>query len=281
MKFAAHLWDRGNLDEMLEGNSFEGVDFIETSWRYFLANDEAGVERIGRMLDERGLKISSVHAPFGEKDDLSDPDERARKETLERHGMLMERITPLGVTMVVIHPGIHTEENTSAREPGLLASLDALLREAEKWGTRLALENMPPHHLGDESGCLRRIIEKVSSPRLGVCFDTGHAHITEEGVKHAFDTLKDLTIAFHIHDNDSTRDMHIPPPYGTIDWISFAKQLDTIEIGNPVTIEALPWAGRDRGVMIEEVKAVLEGRRAAAPCPVCGYVSSVPIPLKG
>ena len=277
MKLAAHLWDRDNLPEMLVENSFDGVDFVETSWRYFLANDEAGVARLGEMLEERGLAISTVHAPFGTEDDLSNPDEVARKQTLERHGLLMERIAPLGVDRMVIHPGAYTEEDPSGREPILLDSLDVLVREAGKRGVRLALENMPPGHLGDTSGVLRGIVDKVSSPRLGVCFDTGHAHITEEGVGKAFDTLKDLTIAFHIHDNDSTRDMHIPPPYGTIDWISFAKQLDTIEIDDPMTIEARPWAGRSRGAMIEEVKAVMAGRQTSV-CPACGHISSVPAP---
>jgi sugar phosphate isomerase/epimerase len=278
MKFAAHLWDRGNLAEMLMENSFDGVDFVETSWRYFLANDEAGIERLGGMLRERDVSISAVHAPFGPEDDLSNPDESARKATLERHGMLMERIAPLGVTRMIIHPSPPIEErDAAARESCVLDSLGVLVKEAGKRGVRLALENMPPRHLGDESGCLRRIVEKVGSRRLGVCFDTGHAHITEEGVKNAFDTLKDLTIAFHIHDNDSTRDMHIPPPYGTIDWIGFSKQLGMIEIRDPLTIEARPWAGRDRGAMIEEVKAVLAGRQTSV-CPACGHLSSVPVP---
>jgi sugar phosphate isomerase/epimerase len=109
MELAAHLWDRGDLEELLGSDSFDGVDFVETSWRYFLANDEAGVARLGRMLDERGVAVSTVHAPFGEDDDLSNSDEHARKTTLERHGMLMERTVPLGVTRIVIHPGLYTE----------------------------------------------------------------------------------------------------------------------------------------------------------------------------
>ena len=280
MDLAAHLWDRGNLAEMLEENSLEGVDFVETSWRYFLANDEAGVARLGRMFDERGVTVSTVHAPFGERDDLSSPDEQARKETLERHRILMERISPLGVTRMVIHPSVLTgEQDTVGREPRLLESLDVLVKEAEKRGIRLALENMPPRHLGDTGEGLRKIVDEISSPRLGVCFDTGHAHITEEGVKNAFDALKGVTIALHIHDNDSTRDMHIQPAYGTIDWAGFAKQLGTISVEDPMTVEALPWAGVDRGVMIREVKALLEGRqtvvdlddrRVSAMCAACG-----------
>jgi len=33
--------------------------------------------------------------------------------------------------------------------------------------------------------------------------------------------LKEHIFNFHIHDNDGTRDMHLQPPYGSIDWEEF------------------------------------------------------------
>ena len=52
---------------------------------------------------------------------------------------------------------------------------------------------------------------------IGVCFDVGHANLAP-GVKHAFETLKDVIRTTHVHDNHGEKDEHLWPCEGSVDW---------------------------------------------------------------
>jgi sugar phosphate isomerase/epimerase len=52
---------------------------------------------------------------------------------------------------------------------------------------------------------------------VGVCLDLGHAHVTV-GVSSAIATLGSHTTTVHVHDNHATKDEHLWPGDGNIDW---------------------------------------------------------------
>jgi sugar phosphate isomerase/epimerase len=52
---------------------------------------------------------------------------------------------------------------------------------------------------------------------VGVCFDFGHAHLSNEVVQ-AFEILKNHIRSTHVHDNAGDRDSHLWPGKGSIDW---------------------------------------------------------------
>ena len=182
---------------------------------------------------------------------------------------------------LVIHPGRRCpEDEIPERTDRLYTSLEALVPAAQKAGVRLALENMLPAHVGSTSAGVRRIVDDFDSPSLGICFDTGHAHVNGEPVVDAWETMRDRIISFHLADNDGHKDQHSQPPYGTIGWEDFGRACQTVGYAFPATVEAPPWDRASSGMLLREVQALfagqwptfrLGGREARAICPRCGH----------
>jgi sugar phosphate isomerase/epimerase len=118
-------------------------------------------------------------------------------------------------------------------------------RRARALGLTLAAENLAPVHPGAEPRISHdparvvELIERVGSPRVGMCFDVGHAHIT--GKLGALDAALPHVALFHLHDNLGARraetsapatvdpltlDLHLPPGTGTVPWERLARHLD-------------------------------------------------------
>jgi sugar phosphate isomerase/epimerase len=170
----------------------------------------------------------------------------------------VQRAALVGAKCVVIHPsgGHISPEERDARRQALLSSLEALVPFAERVGIRLALENMLPQHVGDSAAEVLSIVEQFDSAWLGVCFDTGHAHLNPGGMLAAFKVLYDRIITFHVQDNDGNHDRHLQPPYGTIDWAALACVCRGDDFDFPLSIEAPPWQGAGWAVMLREVQAL-------------------------
>jgi sugar phosphate isomerase/epimerase len=139
---------------------------------------------------------------------------------------------------------------------------------------------MLPAHVGCDSTTVRGLVDDFDSPYLGVCFDTGHAHVSDEGVDAAFAILRDRIITFHLADNDGHRDQHSQPPYGTIDWPSFVRAFRSMDFADPVTVEAPPWNRATPSVLLREARALFAGdllitplgnRQIRAICQQCGH----------
>ena len=62
------------------------------------------------------------------------------------------------------------------------------------------------------------IVESYNHPRLGLCFDSGHANISPAGLSAVFDRMKENIVTCHLHDNDGIKDTHSAPGHGNIDW---------------------------------------------------------------
>ncbi|MEA3344904.1 MAG: sugar phosphate isomerase/epimerase family protein [Chloroflexota bacterium] len=263
MEIAVHPWGVPVLskpEEMVPQLKAEGVTAIEDGYHFFITYPESTVERNAQLLRQAGIRIWSVHAPFGEDYNLSHPDEATRRRAVEYHKYVLERVALAGASVVVIHPGSHAkDEEVPRRIPLLLDSLEELIPVAERVEIRLALENMLPHHPGSDFRELRRVVEEMGSEWLGVCFDTGHAHVAG-GVKEGMEVLSDLIINFHLADNDSIRDLHLQPPYGTISWDDFLEVFRSMTFSSPIVVEARPWQGDGYDQLRREVAALLEGK---------------------
>ena len=59
---------------------------------------------------------------------------------------------------------------------------------------------------------------------VGVCLDLGHAHITV-GVHEAIATFGSRIASVHVHDNHGTKDEHLWPGDGNIDWTAAVQGL--------------------------------------------------------
>jgi len=237
-----------------------GIEAFETSYEYFMNADTRTLRETGNGFRHSGIQVWSTHAPFGKGSNLSAIDDEERKQALATHEKLLLRIALAGVKVLVIHPGVGTNnpEQIPLMNSLIVESLVQLAPIAEQVGVKLGLENMLPKHPGADSADLRRMIEEVNSPSLGVCFDSGHAHVVGN-MREQFEELKDLIITFHIQDNDGTRDMHLQPGYGTTNWQDFSEVLESMDFTSPIVIEARAWGGVGEDWMLKEVYSLLKG----------------------
>ena len=258
MQFAICHWKQDLTDEHVTTLVADGVKVIEVGAPLLMA-DAKVVEAAGKRCREAGIQVYSTHAPFGGESNLSATDEEKWQKAIDNHEKALAAAAILGARCMVIHPGagnVTESENEERLIEQLLRALDRLLKRAEGHGIRLALENMLPAHLGDRSEVILRAVEHFSSPYLGVCFDIGHARLTDEGDVATFLALRKWIITFHLQDTDGTHDCHIQPPYGVVNWEEFIPAFKAFEWPFPIVVETQPWGGARWKVLLREMEAL-------------------------
>lgn len=96
----------------------------------------------------------------------------------------------------------------------------------------ICLENLRPHspeetELVDETADdLLYIIERVGSPRFGICLDTGHLNLTVKNQREFILKAGKKLKALHIADNEGVTDQHMMPfTKGRIDFAEVVQAL--------------------------------------------------------
>jgi sugar phosphate isomerase/epimerase len=177
----------------------------------------AAAESTAEALRSAGFRSLSFHAPFRDVWPGAQ-DEAARRFAVRRLSQAIALAPVFRPAGVVIHGGyfgwlfdFHADDwLASARR-----SFGELAEEAEKADTRLFVENVfdeAPDHL-------LRLREAVGSPRLGFCFDPGHAALFSQVPVHRWAEAFGTGIGLmHVHDNRGQRDDHLPVGEGTINY---------------------------------------------------------------
>jgi sugar phosphate isomerase/epimerase len=99
------------------------------------------------------------------------------------------------------------------------------------------LENIPSGLSSPER--LVHFLEATHLP-LGVCFDTGYAHLSGS-IEAGYTLLATRIRSTHLHDNDGKEDSHLLPlvdPGGTIDWRRAMQLLRSRDPQYPLVLEA-------------------------------------------
>ncbi|WP_334073151.1 MULTISPECIES: sugar phosphate isomerase/epimerase family protein [Paenibacillus] len=115
--------------------------------------------------------------------------------------------------------GTGIEAGTEDAKRRIVGFLARVLKRTAGSGTVIALENVPPYPglLGAEVPFLRAIADELDSPRVGLVFDCGHAHMTGSGrcllmLQQAMPRL----VALHFSDNAGEADDHLGLGGGTV-----------------------------------------------------------------
>jgi len=89
---------------------------------------------------------------------------------------------------------------------------------ASKIGLRVAVENV----FDEDPEALQMLIEKISNPDFGFCFDTGHFNLfSTVPMEKWFESLGGHLMEVHLHDNDGKADSHWALGRGGIDFERF------------------------------------------------------------
>lgn len=90
-----------------------------------------------------------------------------------------------------------------------------------------------PEHLMD-------YMDRLGDTQFGVCLDTGHLHLFGGTMNDAIAVLDKRLKVLHIHDNHGTRDEHLFPRMGTIDWNGFIPALQKAGYEGTLNLELKP-----------------------------------------
>lgn len=279
MKLAVMVGGLDKPKETIEALLKNEVCAVETGYPFYMEAEAQKLGEVGKAFKDNGIALRTVHSAFSKEVNISSLDKALRNQTLETHKKLLGKVALAGVEMIIMHPGSTTDNPNEIPTMCALAleSLSELVKTAQNEGVKIALENMLPKHPGSDVRQVIDIVNQVNSPWLGVCFDTGHAHVSG-GMRQAFEILRSRIITFHVHDNDATRDMHLQPPYGTINWVDFVEVLPTMSFSDPITIEAAPWGKGNFKWMQKEIlslfQSIVNGSKleTIASCRKCGHI---------
>jgi len=169
--------------------------------------------------------LNSIHSPMfrdeqwnahmSEPINFIDPDKRRRIDALDEIKRALEVAEILPFRFLVQHIGMTNEYFDEHKFDHAMTAIEHLRAFAKPLGVTVLVENIP-----NELSTPEKLIELLQTAHfqdVGVCFDTGHAHMMSR-VHQAFDVLKDRIRSTHVHDNTAQDDSHLWPGNGTIDW---------------------------------------------------------------
>lgn len=232
----------GTMDKLVQFGA-EAIE-IFASRGHFDYTDRQHVREIGAWCKESGIPLNSVHAPmFPDYEwgrtgtapvNIIDPDKRRRVESMDEVKRALEVAETVPFDFLVQHLGVATDSYDPAQFDNALSSLEHLHAFARPLGVKILLENLPNEITSPEN--LVQTIAALHFDDLGVCFDTGHAHLAG-GVEEGLRSLQDLIRSTHVHDNNKIRDEHLFPGEGSIDWKSAMALLREAKHVPPLLLE--------------------------------------------
>lgn len=226
MKTGLESWQQAA--ECVKSAGFDGVD-LSMEWDVQQPFDEAAWRsRILAQADAaraQGLEILQCHLPYwpGHIDLPGDGTYEAYEaELLPQYRLALALCCEFGCKTAVMHPFISLDSQKLTVE-GNVRLLQKLLPDMERCGVRVALENVYASREGYYLRCavsdadgLAEIVDRLASPLVGVCMDTGHANIFRLDAAAMARQLGSRLIALHVNGN-AGKDEHVIP-YTMSDW---------------------------------------------------------------
>lgn len=250
------IGDFGESIERLHGAGFRTLDaalFMQTDENYILSGDDwqKKVEKAAETAARLGVHFSQSHLPIMHfSSPTMDPHfktpgyaeyfEECTRRAYIASGML-------GVRYATVHPMSYPECNyeRKASLEGNHAYYDRYVELGIKHGVGTAFENVlpsldraMPHRYCAHYDDLIELVDSYNDPMVAICFDTGHANLMKFDQRKALHAIGRRLKNLHINDNHfGTRDEHLQPFMGEIDWVSFVRGLAEIGYDGDLTYE--------------------------------------------
>ncbi len=170
---------------------------------------------------------------------LIDPEKSRRIDAMDEIKRAIESAEQIPFHAITLHLGQKDERwNTRALENSLTA-IEHLKAFAHPLGVKILLENLQNEVTTPEH--LLEILRVGHFDNVGVTLDIGQAHLSAPenngGIDLAFELLKSRIAELHLHDNQGTKNDHLWPGSGKIDWKNVAKQIATLPPATPGILE--------------------------------------------
>jgi sugar phosphate isomerase/epimerase len=213
---------RHPIEDVLPVVAAAGFSHIEVSTApsHLDIADIGRLRELRRLTDALGLRVHSLHAPFGHDVNLTSPDAEQRRYALERLKLAADALQQLGGSLYVVHPGGEDQRWVWERERRLALSVEGLNRLWEACRARsltLVLETPLPHLLGGQPDDFAFILQQLPAEATGICVDTSHCSLGGF-LFEALESHRSRLVHLQASDNRGHTDDHLPPGDGVIDW---------------------------------------------------------------
>lgn len=204
--------------ELLEDIGFDGV---------FLYSQYHPAEYIEQLMST-SLRIDALHLPYKKFQNGTCIDSRFVNvlwtDSLDARDYVRSLIEEIefarnyGITTAVMH--ITGGEAPPAVNSVAIDNISRVLAKCENYGITLCLENLR------RIDHLQFIFDRMDSPHLKFCFDSGHAHaMTHNLANFPWDYYGSRLHCVHLNDNDGFKDQHRIPFCGNIRWKELMKDI--------------------------------------------------------
>jgi sugar phosphate isomerase/epimerase len=234
-----------------------------------------GAKHVGEMLFSRGMRasqhhgLSSTFAPVGS----------SQAEVRDKLKRVVEITAQLNADCLVLHAGRIAGKHDTAEsfcsqyqeqvdKHGVEAVIELSAENiryageiAAKYGLKIALENLGKFEPLSNLELLPKLINLVNLDNVGYCLDSGHAFACGVDPVEWIEVMGSKLFSTHFHDNRGCPDWvkksdgfispmgideHLPPGFGTINWIDVISALRKIDYKYTVTFESEGWPMEDK-----------------------------------
>jgi sugar phosphate isomerase/epimerase len=221
-------------------------------------HDLETVKKAAAKIKELGLEPFSFHAPFAENIDITSLEENERQRSIKEILMAAEAAAHLEVFHFVIHPGPEKEKKPPVEEhfhrlENAAEALNQVSKQCLSHGMTLILENMLPHHLFGHTSDLMWIMGAIEGRNVGICLDTGHAHLSGDLYTVTYKLSGHLKMV-HAADNRGKNDDHLPPGRGDIDWALLIDRLEETGFNGTLILELSGENNKSSLQLLEEAR---------------------------
>ncbi|MGM9787960.1 MAG: sugar phosphate isomerase/epimerase family protein [Candidatus Cryptobacteroides sp.] len=187
-----------------------------------------------QALDEAGIKVGAIHLPYQQLSSLEDnifefaASYDVRERAVALMSEIMEYLSVFEPKYYVAHPVRNKNLDYNQFRNYLKLSCQSLVAKAQELGSVFCIENLASSDVNSICGAPEHynwFCEQV--PGLKLCFDSSHAIVGGNCSAEDFArTLGGNIACVHLHDGDTTADIHLFPKYSgiytdhsaTIDW---------------------------------------------------------------
>lgn len=285
MKIGSHVGNNG--EEMLLGSLNEALSYDANCFMVYIGPPQNSIRkdisrfRIVETLDLLAKHNMSpadiiIHGPY--ITNLAQSNDEKRQFAIDFIVKEIEMADKIGAKYYIIHPGSHMGNGIEIGLSLISNSLKEILKKTKETGVNILIETMA----GKGSECcfafehIKKLIDYVSSPRIGVCLDTCHINDAGydivndyEGVIKKFDDIVGIDKIKVIHINDSLnnlgakKDRHANIGFGKVGFDTICKFVYDERFVNVYKILETPYVkeGKDEYPPYKEEIRMIRNRK--------------------
>jgi sugar phosphate isomerase/epimerase len=202
----------------------QGVELFAAR-QHFDYTSRPHIRELAEWFRSNSVEPFSMHAPlFPDLEmgrsgtpavNVTHPEKSRRIDAMDEVKRALEVAEQIPFRFLILHLGEREDSWGPRALEHSITALEHLRAFANPLGVKILVENLQgdvarPAHLVE-------ILTAGHFQDIGVCLDTGHAHLGD-GVSTALGELRSHIRSSHLHDNKGDRDAHLWPGDGTIVW---------------------------------------------------------------